>query len=84
MIMFLLVKTMSEHGKREIDTLKTISSIRKIRIDKVLKNDLLSLKNIMKKCIINLILIILYLVVLNHCLLLLLIEEKLMLCKRLI
>lgn len=42
-------KTMSEHGKREIDTPKTISSIRKIRIDKVLKNDLLSLKKYYEK-----------------------------------
>ena len=39
-----ITKTISEHGKREIDTPKTNSSIRKIRIDKVLKNDLLGLK----------------------------------------
>ena len=39
-----ITKTISEHGNREIDTPKTNSSIRKIKIDKVLKNDLLSLK----------------------------------------
>ena len=37
-------KTISEHGKREIDLPKSRSSIRKIKIDKILKNDLLSLK----------------------------------------
>jgi len=37
-------KTINSHGNREIDTPKTTSSIRKIKIDKVLKNDLLSLK----------------------------------------
>ena len=39
-----ITKTISEHGNREIDTPKTTSSIRKIRIDKLLKKDLLSLK----------------------------------------
>lgn len=42
-------KTMNEHGKREISTPKTVSSIRKIRIDKKLEKDLLNLKNIYKK-----------------------------------
>ncbi len=37
-------KTISEHGCREVDFPKTISSIRKVKIDKFLKNDLLSLK----------------------------------------
>ena len=37
-------KTISEHGKREIGTPKTLSSIRKIKIDRVLKKDLLRLK----------------------------------------
>lgn len=40
---------MNEHGKREISTPKTVSSIRKIRIDKKLEKDLLNLKNIYKK-----------------------------------
>lgn len=40
-----ITKTMSEHGKREIDTPKTRSSVRKIKIDKVLKKDLINLKN---------------------------------------
>lgn len=40
-----ITKTMSEHGNREIGTPKTNSSIRKIKIDKVLRNDLLSLKS---------------------------------------
>ena len=39
-----ITKTISEHGNREIDTPKTNSSVRKIRIDKFLKNDLLNLK----------------------------------------
>ena len=39
-----ITKTINEHGNREIDTPKTNSSIRKIRIDKILKNDLLRLK----------------------------------------
>ena len=39
-----ITKTISEHGKREIDSPKTKSSVRKIKIDKILKNDLLSLK----------------------------------------
>jgi integrase len=42
-------KTMNGHGNREIDTPKTYSSIRKIRIDKVLKNDLLALKKYYEK-----------------------------------
>ena len=37
-------KTISEHGKREIGTPKTLSSVRKIKIDRVLKKDLLRLK----------------------------------------
>lgn len=40
-----ITKTMSEHGKREIGTPKTSTSVRKIKIDKFLRNDLLSLKN---------------------------------------
>lgn len=39
-----ITKTMSEHGKREINTPKTITSIRKIKIDKFLRNDLLNLR----------------------------------------
>ena len=39
-----ITKTISEHGRREFGTPKTSSSVRKIRIDKVLKNDLLKLK----------------------------------------
>lgn len=42
-------KTMNEHGKREISTPKTVSSIRKIRIDKKLEKDILHLKEIYKK-----------------------------------
>lgn len=42
-------KTISEHGKREISTPKTVSSIRKIRIDKKLEKDILHLKEIYKK-----------------------------------
>ena len=34
-----ITKTISEHGEREINTPKTNSSIRKIRIDKILKAD---------------------------------------------
>ena len=37
-------KTISEHGNREVDTPKTSSSIRKVRIDRMLKEDLLKLK----------------------------------------
>ena len=37
-------KTIDEHGKREIGTPKTSSSIRKIIIDDILKNDLIKLK----------------------------------------
>lgn len=37
-------KTINSHGKREIGTPKTLSSVRKIKIDKFLRNDLLSLK----------------------------------------
>ena len=37
-------KTIESHGKREIGTPKTLSSIRKIKIDKFLKKDLLRLK----------------------------------------
>ena len=37
-------KTMSEHSGREIGTPKTSTSVRKIKIDRILKNDLLSLK----------------------------------------
>lgn len=39
-----ITKTMSEHSGREIGTPKTFTSIRKIKIDHVLRNDLLSLK----------------------------------------
>lgn len=39
-----ITKTMSEHGKREIDLPKSHSSVRKIKIDRVLKNDLLRLE----------------------------------------
>lgn len=39
-------KTINSHGKREIGTPKTMSSNRKIKIDKVLERDLLSLKDI--------------------------------------
>lgn len=47
-------KTMNEHGKREISTPKTVSSIRKIKIDKKLEKDLLDLKKIyIKKYPIN-------------------------------
>ena len=42
-------KTMSEHGNREIDSPKTNSSIRKIKIDIFLKNDLLRLKKYYEK-----------------------------------
>ena len=42
-------KTISEHGNREIGTPKTSSSVRKIRIDNVLKNDLLKLKKYYEK-----------------------------------
>ncbi len=44
-----ITKTISEHGNREIGTPKTRSSIRKIKIDKFLKNDLLNLKNYYEK-----------------------------------
>ena len=44
-----ITKTISEHGNREINTPKTRSSVRKIKIDKVLKNDLLSLKKYYEK-----------------------------------
>lgn len=37
-------KTINSHSEREIDTPKTLSSIRRIKIDKVLKRDLLDLK----------------------------------------
>lgn len=39
-------KTINSHGKREIGTPKTLSSNRKIKIDKVLEKDLLNLKMI--------------------------------------
>ena len=39
-----ITKTICSHGKREIDTPKNASSVRLIKIDKVLKKDLLSLK----------------------------------------
>ena len=39
-----ITKTISEHGKREVSTPKSNASVRKIRIDKFLKNDLLKLK----------------------------------------
>lgn len=39
-----ITKTISKHGKREIGTPKTFSSIRKIKIDNFLKKDLLCLK----------------------------------------
>ena len=44
-----ITKTMNEHGKREITTPKTLSSIRKIKIDKKLERDLLNLKSIYRK-----------------------------------
>lgn len=37
-------KTINEHGKREINSPKTLSSIRKIEIDRKLNKDLLKLK----------------------------------------
>ena len=37
-------KTINEHGKREINSPKTLSSIRKIEIDRKLNRDLLKLK----------------------------------------
>ena len=37
-------KTMSEHGNRDVDIPKTRSSVRKIKIDKFLEKDLLSLE----------------------------------------
>lgn len=40
-----ITKTIESHKNRDISTPKTNSSIRKIRIDKFLKKDLLSLKN---------------------------------------
>lgn len=43
-------KTITSHNGREFDYPKTISSIRKIKIDKVLKKDLLALKNIYANC----------------------------------
>lgn len=42
-------KTISEHGCREVDLPKTFSSIRKVKIDRILKNDLLSLKKYYEK-----------------------------------
>lgn len=42
-------KTINSHGKREIDTPKTLSSIRKVKIDKLLEKDLLNLKKIYSK-----------------------------------
>ena len=39
-----ITKTINSHGNREIDSPKTKSSIRKIKIDRILKNDLLRLK----------------------------------------
>lgn len=42
-------KTINSHCNREIDTPKSSSSIRKIKIDKILKNDLLSLKKYYEK-----------------------------------
>lgn len=42
-------KTMNSHGKRELSTPKTLSSIRKIKIDNVLERDLLNLKKIYEK-----------------------------------
>ena len=44
-----ITKTISEHGNREIGSPKTRSSIRKIKIDKFLKKDLLSLKKYYEK-----------------------------------
>lgn len=40
-----ITKTMDEHGKREVGTPKTMSSIRIIKIDKQLKKDLIKLKS---------------------------------------
>lgn len=40
-----VIKTMESHGKRLITTPKTISSIRKVKIDDKLERDLLNLKN---------------------------------------
>lgn len=39
-------KTIDSHGKRQIGTPKTVSSNRKVRIDKVLEKDLLKLKKL--------------------------------------
>lgn len=44
-----ITKTIESHGKREIGTPKTFSSIRKIKIDKILEKDLLQLKKIYKE-----------------------------------
>lgn len=43
-------KTIDEHGKREIGTPKSISSYRKILLDKKLKKDLLSLRELYVNC----------------------------------
>lgn len=43
-------KTIDEHGNRSIGTPKTLSSNRKITIDKKLKRDLLALKNLYCDC----------------------------------
>ncbi len=42
-------KTMNSHGKRDLGTPKTISSIRDIKIDLTLEKDLLNLKDIYKQ-----------------------------------
>ena len=41
-----ITKTIESHGKREIGTPKTASSVRKIKIDRILENDLYRLKKI--------------------------------------
>lgn len=40
-----ITKSIQRKGNREIDTPKNMSSVRRIKIDKVLKNDLIDLKN---------------------------------------
>ena len=44
-----ITKTIESHGKREIGTPKTKTSVRKIKIDKILEKDLLQLKKYYKK-----------------------------------
>ncbi len=44
-----ITKTIDSHGKREIGTPKTLSSIRQVKIDGKLERDLINLKNIYEK-----------------------------------